>query len=187
LRVISGDKKGQRLVSLKRGKLRPTSDKVKGAIFNVIQSVEGKKVLDLFAGSGALGIEALSRGAEKVVFVENSYASINLVRKNLERFGFKNKTVVIKKEVLKFLKGGRREHFDLILADPPYGKGICQKIIDILAYQSFLNTDGILVIEHHKKEKIEKGLNFILLKQGKYGDTRVSFFCKKSSNYKELL
>jgi len=179
LRIISGDKKGQKLISLKRKKLRPTSDKVKGAIFNILKSVEGKKVLDLFAGSGALGIEALSRGAEEVVFVDNSFASLNIIRKNLERLRFREKGKLVKKDVLRFLRSKKEESFDLILVDPPYAKGICQKILEILAAKKFLNADGILVIEYHKKEKIEKGADFILLQQKRYGDTIVSFFQEK--------
>ena len=180
MRIISGEKKGIRLFSLKKGKIRPTSDKVKGAIFNILSSVEDKMVLDLFAGSGALGIEALSRGAKEVVFVDNSFSSLDLIRKNLEKLGFKDKSKLLKKNVLRFLKGETEGKFDLILADPPYGKGLCQKLLELLAEKDFLNTDGVLVIEHHKKEKIEKLENFILLQEKKYGDTLVSFFRKIS-------
>jgi 16S rRNA (guanine966-N2)-methyltransferase len=198
LRVISGDKKGERLFSLKRRKIRPTSDKVKGAIFNILsyglgfgQSLEGKKVLDLFAGSGALGLEALSRGAEEVVFVDNSSASLILARKNLKKLGFENKGRMVKKEILRFLRSENKiasGGFDLILADPPYGKGLCQKLSEILAEKSFLNADGILVMEHHKKEKIEEKKNFVLLQERKYGDTLISFFKKKPvKDKKELL
>jgi 16S rRNA (guanine966-N2)-methyltransferase len=189
LRVISGDRKGQKLISLKRRKIRPTSDKVKGAIFNILKSVEGYKVLDLFAGSGALGIEALSRGAEEVVFVDDSFSSATLIRKNLGKLGFKDKAKVIKKDVLRFLRGKNEsasDGFNLILADPPYGKGICQIILYMLSEKNFLDPEGIVVIEHHKKEKIEEKKSFILLKQKKYGDTLVSFFKEKSKN-KELL
>ncbi len=189
MRVISGNKKGQKLLSLKRRKIRPTSDKVKGAIFNILGGVGGKKVLDLFAGSGALGIEALSRGAGEVVFVDDSPASVNLIRRNLEKLGFKDKGKVIKRDVLKFL-GSKKEpisnSFDLILADPPYGKGICQLILERLSGKKFLNPEGIVVIEHHKKERTEEGKKLVLLKQRKYGDTLVSFFREKSNN-KELL
>jgi 16S rRNA (guanine966-N2)-methyltransferase len=179
LRIISGERKGTRLFSLKKRKIRPTSDKVKGAIFNILSSVEDKKVLDLFAGSGALGIEALSRGAQEVGFVDDSISSLNLIRKNLEKIGFQDKSRLIKKNVIRFLKSDFEEGFDLILADPPYGKGFCQKLLEILAEKNFLSADGILVIEHHKKEKIEKMENFILLRERKYGDTVVSFFRKK--------
>ena len=179
MRIISGEKKGTRLFSLKKRKIRPTSDKVKGAIFNILSSVEDKKILDLFAGSGALGIEALSRGAEQVVFVDSSFASLDLVRKNLEKLGLKDKGMLLKKDVLRFLKDKFEGRFDLILADPPYGKGLCQKILEILAEKDYLNADGILVIEHHKKEKIEKVENLILLQEKKYGDTVVSFFGKR--------
>jgi 16S rRNA (guanine(966)-N(2))-methyltransferase RsmD len=180
LRIISGEKKGTRLFSLKKRKIRPTSDKVKGAIFNVLVSVEDKKILDLFAGSGALGIEALSRGAEQVVFVDSSFNSLDLVRKNLEKLEFRDKSRLIKKNVLRFLKSESEGRFDLILVDPPYGKGLCQKVLEILSEKEFLNAKGVLVIEHHKKEKIEKVGNFILLQERKYGDTLVSFFRKIS-------
>ena len=180
MRIISGEKKGTRLFSLKKRKIRPTSDKVKGAIFNILSSVEDKMVLDLFAGSGALGIEALSRGAQEVVFVDNSFSSLGLIRKNLEKLGFRVKGRLIKKNVLRFLKGETEGKFDLILADPPYGKGLCQKLLELLAEKDFLIADGVLVIEHHKKEKIEKVENFILLQERKYGDTLVSFFRKIS-------
>lgn len=180
MRIISGEKKGTRLFSLKKRKIRPTSDKVKGAIFNVLVSVEDKKILDLFAGSGALGIEALSRGAEQVVFVDSSFNSLDLVRKNLEKLEFRDKSRLIKKNVLRFLKSESEGRFDLILVDPPYGKGLCQKVLEILSEKEFLNAKGVLVIEHHKKEKIEKVGNFILLQERKYGDTLVSFFRKIS-------
>jgi 16S rRNA (guanine966-N2)-methyltransferase len=180
LRIISGEKKGTRLFSLKKRRIRPTSDKVKGAIFNILSSVEDKKVLDLFAGSGALGIEALSRGAQEAVFVDNSFSSLDLIRKNLEKLGFREKSSLIKKNVLRFLKGEAEGKFDLILADPPYGKGLCQKVLEILAEKDSLIADGVLVIEHHKKEKIEKLGNFISLQEKKYGDTLVSFFRKIS-------
>jgi len=179
LRIISGEKKGTRLFSLRKRRIRPTSDKVKGAIFNILSSVEDKKILDLFAGSGALGIEALSRGAEKVIFVDNSFSSLDLIRKNLEKLGLIDKSGLIKKDAIRFLKTEFEQCFDLILADPPYGKGLCQRLLEILAEKSLLSADGILIIEHHKKEKIEKVGNFILLKERRYGDTVVSFFAKK--------
>lgn len=195
MRVISGEKKGERLFSLKRRKIRPTSDKVKGAIFNILsygsefgQSLEGKRVLDLFAGSGALGLEALSRGAEEVVFVDNSSVSLNLARKNLKKLGFETKGRMVKKEILRFLRSENEitfSGFDLIFADPPYGKGLCQKLLGVLAEKNFLNTEGVLVMEHHKKEKIEEKKNFVLLQERKYGDTLISFFKKKHINDKK--
>ncbi len=180
MRIISGEKKGERLLSLRKRKIRPTSDKVKGAIFNILSSVEGKKVLDLFAGTGALGLEALSRGAEQVIFVDDSSSSLDLIRENLDKLGFKNKGRLIKKSAIRFLKGKSQEKFDLILADPPYGKGLSQKVLQVLTQNDILNPNGVLVIEHHKKEILENGENLILLTERKYGDTAVSFFGKKA-------
>ncbi|HVP35951.1 MAG TPA: 16S rRNA (guanine(966)-N(2))-methyltransferase RsmD [Terriglobales bacterium] len=180
MRIISGEKKGVRLFSLKKRKIRPTSDKVKEAIYNILTSVEDKRVLDLFAGSGALGIEALSRGADEVVFVDDSSSSLNLIRKNLEKLGLIDKSRIVKKDAIRFLKAEFEENFDIIFADPPYGKGFCQKVLEILSGKVILNPDGVLVIEHHKKEKLETVRNLILLKERKYGDTLVSFFRKIS-------
>lgn len=180
MRIISGEKKGEKLLSLRKRKIRPTSDKVKGAIFNILSSVEGKKVLDLFAGSGALGIEALSRGAKEVVFVDNSGSSLDLIRRNSGKLGLEDKSRLVRKEVFRFLRGNFEEQFDLILADPPYGRGLCQKVLDFLAEKEFLSADGVLVIEHHKKEIIAERQNLTLLMERKYGDTVVSFFRKKA-------
>ena len=129
MRVITGTARGRKLLEPKDMSVRPTTDMVKEAIFSIVQfDVPGRRVLDLFAGTGQLGIEALSRGARECVFVDQSAASVALVKKNLEIC--KMQAPVIRADALKFLEGCGK--FDLVLADPPYHAGlydkICQKV-----------------------------------------------------------
>jgi 16S rRNA (guanine966-N2)-methyltransferase len=197
LRIISGQHKGRVLSSVRKAKIRPSSDKVKGSIFNVLKGeVVGKKILDLFAGSGNLGIEALSQGAEFVTFVDSSLQSIKIIKKNLESLNLEKKAKIIGKDCLKVLarfsardarpaKGrgsahGRPEKFGIVFADPPYLCGFAQKVIDSVVRYDLLEKDGILVLEHHKKETFkcpEERLFYIKAKR--FGDTVVSFFLKK--------
>jgi 16S rRNA (guanine966-N2)-methyltransferase len=191
LRIISGEHKGRLLSSINKAKIRPSSDKVKGSIFNVLKDeVIGKKVLDLFAGSGNLGIEALSGGAEFVTFVDSSLQSIKIIKKNLESLNLSKRAEIIGKDCLKVLpklsaKGGSRlagqGKFGIIFADPPYLCDFAQKVIDSVVKYDLLEKDGILVLEHHKKETFkcpEDKLFYVKAKR--FGDTVVSFFIKKS-------
>ncbi|MFQ6033203.1 MAG: 16S rRNA (guanine(966)-N(2))-methyltransferase RsmD [Candidatus Zixiibacteriota bacterium] len=181
LRIISGEHKGRILSSVKKAKIRPSSNKVKGSIFNVLKGeVEGKKVLDLFAGSGNLGIEALSGGAEFVIFVDSSSASIKIIKRNLEELNLSKRSKTINKDCLKVLPR-LQEKFGIVFADPPYLCGFAQKVIDSVVKYDLLEKDGILVLEHHKKETFkhpEEKLLYVKVKR--FGDTTVSFFLKKA-------
>jgi 16S rRNA (guanine966-N2)-methyltransferase len=180
LRIISGEHKGRILSSFKKAKIRPSSDKVKGSIFNVLKDeILGKKVLDLFAGSGNLGIEALSRGAEFVTFVDSSLQSSKIIKKNLESLNLNQKAETIGKDCLKVLPK-LSQKFRIIFADPPYLCDFAQKVIDSVVKYDLLEKDGILILEHHKKETFtysEERLFYVKAKR--FGDTVVSFFLKK--------
>ena len=158
--------------------------------------VRGKKVLDLFAGSGNLGLEALSRGAEFVTFVDSSLQSIKIIKKNLESLNLVKRSETVGKDCLKVLpklsargarpaKGGgsaygRQRKFGIIFADPPYLCDFAQQVIDSVVKYDLLERDGILVLEHHKKETFtypEERLFYVKAKR--FGDTRVSFFLKR--------
>jgi len=180
LRIISGKYKGRILSSVRKAKIRPSSDKVKGSIFNVLKGeVEGKKVLDLFAGSGNLGIEALSCGAEFATFVDSSLQSIKIIKKNLESLSLDKRAKTINKDCLKILPK-LQEKFGIIFADPPYLCGFAQKVIDSVVKYDLLERDGILVLEHHKKEIFEyPEEKLYYIKAKRFGDTVVSFFLKK--------
>lgn len=179
MRIISGTSKGRKLVTPKRYSLRPTSDRVKESLFNILGSeIEGKVVLDLFAGTGNLGIEALSRGAEKVIFVEKGRQALRLIQININQFGLGNRSEILPKDVnraIGILKQ-RGECFDLILMDPPYEKELIQRTLMKLNTHPIYHGDSILVIEHNRREPLPRILEgWNLIRQQKIGDTLLSF------------
>ncbi len=179
MRIISGTSKGRKLVTPKRYSLRPTSDRVKESLFNILASeIEGKVVLDLFAGTGNLGIEALSRGAKRVIFVEKGRQALRLIQTNLNQFGLEDRSEILPKDVnraIGILKQ-RGECFDLILMDPPYEKGLIQRTLMKLNSHQIYHRDSILVIEHDRREPLPHILDgWNLIRQQKIGDTLLSF------------
>jgi len=167
VRIISG-KFGSRVIDCP-GDIRPTADRVKEAMFSALGiDIYGLGVLDLFAGSGALGFEALSRGARSVVFVDNSRSSIQFIKKNSLTLGLSQACIVEYSDVMEFIRKSSIE-YDLVFADPPYNKGLASKTAAEL--YKLIKPDGMAVIEHSPKEPIE--LN--TFKQKKYGDTMLSF------------
>lgn len=178
MRIISGTSRGRRLTTIKGHSLRPTSDRVKESIFNILgEDVEGKIILDLFAGTGNLGIEALSRGAKKAVFVERAREALRTIQNNLLQCGFLNQAEILPKEVSRAIGilEGRGESFDLILMDPPYDQGWVERTILKLNHYPIYHEDSILVIEHSRREPLpEKMGRWVLLKQRKMGDTLIS-------------
>ncbi|MBR5773231.1 MAG: 16S rRNA (guanine(966)-N(2))-methyltransferase RsmD, partial [Clostridia bacterium] len=121
MRVITGTAKGMRLASLEGDEVRPTYDRVKEAIFSIIQfDLEGRRVLDLFAGSGQLGIEALSRGAQNATFVDSNRSAIAVIKENLEKTRLSKSAVVLQTDAVGFIKNYRGVEFDVVLLDPPY-------------------------------------------------------------------
>lgn len=179
MRIISGTSRGRRLSSIRGKNLRPTSDRVKESIFNILgDEIEGKVILDLFAGTGNLGIEALSRGARRVIFVEKGREALKVVRRNLLECGFLDQSDIIPKEVnqaIGFLQK-KGEAFDLILMDPPYEKGWVLKTLDCLISNPIHHESSIMVIEHSRRESLpEKIEGWHVIRQRKFGDTIVSF------------
>jgi len=182
LRVIGGTLKGRKLFSPKGMQLRPTSDRVKEAIFDILQDrFQGRNVLDLFAGTGALGIEALSRGARKAVFVEGRARSRMLLRRNIEACRLEEKAEVLPREVqggIKILEK-KGETFDIIFMDPPYGQGWVQKTLRALSQSAILAPQGLIVAEHSSGEDLPSVPPWERIDRRKYGGTEVSFFRKK--------
>ena len=157
MRIISGTSKGRRLVTQRGRALRPTSDRVKESIFNILgREVEGKTVLDLFAGTGNLGIEALSRGAKKTLFVEKGKQALQLIQRNLSQCGMEGRSEILLKDANRAIGilNQRSEVFDLILMDPPYEKGLIQKTLMKLCSQKIYHEESILVIEHDRREPL---------------------------------
>lgn len=169
MRVITGSARGRRLDTLEGDKItRPTSEKVKEALFSMIQfELEGRRVLDLFAGSGQLGIEALSRGAEFASFVDVNKSAAEVIKSNVERCGFKDRAEVRNTDFMSFISRSR-EKFDIAFIDPPYHTGLLQKAAE--AIPCVMSDYGIIVCEHASDEILpEKTGCFILKKSRSYG------------------
>lgn len=180
MRVIAGTCKGRTLFGPKTSSIRPALDQVKESIFNILFNVERATVLDLFAGTGSVGIEALSRGASSAVFVDQSEEAVRLIEKNLKICGLIERATVFKMPVgtsIRTLskKGGS---FDLIFVDPPYLKKWVRKTLDQLAQSSLLLKTTQVVVEHHPKEPMIPPPGLELTDQRKYGQTIVSFLKK---------
>ncbi len=182
LRVISGRLKGKKLLTLKGLSLRPTSDRVKEAIFDLLQKFPpGGRVLDLFAGTGALGIEALSRGARSAVFVEESASSVEVLRRNLEACRLTDQAEVLIREVAAGLKvlEERRGEFDWIFLDPPYGRGLAGRTLGLLSGSAILSPETLIVAEHSPREGLADIPSLERIDWRKYGGTEISFFRRK--------
>ena len=147
MRVISGSARGRRLKDLQGMDTRPTTDKVKESMFNIIQfDIEGRQVLDVFGGTGQLGIEALSRGAASCVFVDQRREAATLIRENVALCGFGDQTRVVQGEALAFLSSCK-ERFDLIFLDPPYQSGLLEQCLAAIARFDILREHGIILCE----------------------------------------
>ena len=177
MRVITGTARGRRLREPQGMDIRPTTDKVKESIFNIIQfDIEGRRILDLFAGTGQLGIEAASRGAESVTFVDSSKAAIKLVRENLEHCGIKAQ--VHQMDALGFLGTGNK--FDLVFVDPPYdNRQLYDKVLEGIIEFDILSEGGIIVCES-RHEKILPELNGFRRKEYNYGKVRLTVYTKEA-------
>lgn len=159
MRVISGVARGKKLNSQDGIETRPTLDRVKEAIFNILQfNIKDKKILDLFSGSGALAIEALSRGAKEAILCDNSKNAIKIINKNLEETRLKNNARVINCDYIEVLKQLSKEEkkYDIIFLDPPYKSNYVLNSIENIIKLNILENDGIIVVETDDKNKIEE-------------------------------
>lgn len=175
MRVITGTARGRKLVTLEGEDVRPTIERTKEAVFSIIQfEIEGRRVLDLFAGSGQLGIEALSRGAEKAVFIDRNKKAIDVIKQNIKSTGFTEKAVVLNTEASTFVSS-TSEKFHIAFLDPPYGKGILQNTLPLV--EKCMAESGIIICEYPYGESVpEKLEKFVLKKTYKYGKTAVAVY-----------
>lgn len=182
MRITGGQMRGRILAGPKDARIRPTSDQVKEAIFNIIgHDLSGFLVLDLFAGSGSLGLEALSRGSSRVVFVDKAKQSVDLIKKNLAICGFESAGIVLKRDLLKGLSGitlPGKKAFDLVFLDPPYGKNLVQFILKELAKGEILAPMAQIVAESSKNDRTPSypGGHVEMKKNRIYGDTKISLY-----------
>lgn len=186
LRVIAGTHRGRRLRSVKGDKTRPTADRVKEALFNILQNrIYNSRFLDLYSGTGSIAIEALSRGAGQAVLVEEDKAALKVIERNLADLGLESQAVVLGREVagaLLFL-GSKREQFDLIFLDPPYRDGKEEEVLSGLEDNELLAAGGMVIVEHQRKNNLPDRVgNFYKQRVAAYGDTALAFYLKEEKD-----
>ncbi len=177
MRIITGTAKGKRLIAPDGRDVRPTPERVKEGLFSALQfDIEGRRVLDLFAGSGQLGLEALSRGAEKATFVDSSDAAVKIINKNVEIAGFKDKARVARSDYAAFAAASN-ETFDIVFLDPPYLEGLLMPAVK--AVLPLMSDFGMIVCEHPPEVKLEEEVGgFKIYRTYRYGKVLVSVYKK---------
>ena len=184
MRIISGRFKGHRLVSFQADHIRPTTDRVKESVFNILQAYfDGSSVLDLFAGTGNLGIEALSRGAARVQSVESNKKSLSILKENLTKLKIADEVKVHPIDVFQFLKKYQGEAFDIIFIDPPFTQALAHDVMSALAVSNVFNENTWVIIESSDHERLDSEYSQLKrLDQRDFGDKKVSFFRQESSS-----
>lgn len=182
MRIVGGKFKGRQLVTPADQSTRPTSDRVREALFNILVhgiagfELDGARVLDLFAGTGALGFEALSRGARHCQFVDESAEARGLMRTNADNFGVIGQCKIWRRDATDLGPCAPLPKFDLIFADPPYGKGLGGKALISLVQGAWINDGGIVVLEETGKAEVADVAGLGLIDERSYGETKVRFF-----------
>jgi len=179
MRIISGTARGRRLREPAGLDIRPTSDLVKESVFNIIQfDIEGRRVLDLFAGSGQLGLEALSRGAKSVVFIDSMPAAVKLIWENIKRCGFSDSAAVYNRDAIKYLTG--EGAFDLIFIDPPYDTPLAGKALKQIIEFDKLNTNGIIICET-RADSAAPAVSppYFMQKEYRYGRVKITRYVRE--------
>jgi len=181
MRIIGGKYKGRQLAAVIS--IRPTQNKVRKALFDILGDIEGLSFLELCAGSGAVGFEALSRGARELVLVESGRQSLFAIKKNMESLKLESCYIYPKQaeEAITALRKDKRI-FDIIFLDPPYYDGLAKKILQMLGAYDILAPNGFVAIQHFKKDELpEKAGGLELVKESRYGDTMLSLYKKEES------
>jgi len=180
MRIIAGSHKGRRLLSPRTTDVRPTSGRVKEALFSILRDqISGATMLDLFAGTGAIGIEALSRGAARVMFVESHTTSLKLLKTNLDQCGLSKNTEVYPGQSDRFLQHASRNNlvFDIIFADPPYRDDSIGMLLPLLGQSGMILSHTVVILEHPTKHQIPPQVGPLTrIRQYRYGDTSLSLF-----------
>lgn len=174
MRIISGSRRGRKLLGFDGDYIRPTTDRVKESMFNLIQNhLSGAMVFDAFAGTGALGLEALSRGADFVVCTDIDKRSLEIIKKNYDACSFSDRYDIKHAEAADYLKTSDKQ-FDIIFMDPPYNKGLVTPVLRIVSDRNLLKTDGIIVIERDGEDDVFELSGFTVIKERKYGRTIIT-------------
>lgn len=180
MRIVGGEFRGRSLATPRGQSIRPTTDRTREAVFNVLahrfaEKLEGARVLDLFAGTGALGLEALSRGASFCLFVEESAEGRGLIRTNVEAFGLQGRTKIFRRDATGLGDAGTIAPFGLVFADPPYGKGLGEAALRSAHKGGWLQQGALCVVEEAASAHFSPGEEFSVLDDRGYGDTVIRF------------
>jgi len=186
MRVITGTARGRRLKELEGMDTRPTTDRVKEGLFSAIQfEIEGRRILDLFGGTGQLGIECLSRGAASAVFVDERADAVKLIRDNLKTTDLTDRARVVQGESLAFLRSCR-EKFDVVFVDPPYGTGLLEKAMECLTTFDILAPHGIIAAEHPINNPPPlPAAPYVLRRTYRYGKIGLSIYYRSTNEKNE--
>lgn len=179
MRIIAGKHRGRQLASPKDDAIRPTTDRVRESLFSIIGNLHDAVVIDGFAGTGALGCEALSRGARKVWFFDPSRAAVELVRSNLEMIGEQDAAVVVQSRFAAALDRVD-EDIDIVFLDPPYGSPEPAAALDALALSSRVRARALVILEQDKADEVPQNHAFEIEDQRVYGTTRITFYAPVS-------
>lgn len=181
MRVVGGTLRGRQLAAPEHAGLRPTSDRVRESVFNILAHgidgprLDGSRVIDLFAGTGALGIEALSRGARYALFIDDGIESRALIRRNLEAFGLNGVTKIWRRDACDLGPAGNIQPFDVAFLDPPYGQGLGERALVSLAAGAWLAPGALAIVEERAGVEVPLHTGFELLEKRAWGDTEVRF------------
>lgn len=183
MRIIGGIARGTKLYTLEGENTRPTLDRVKESLFNIIQGkVQESVFLDLFSGSGAIGLEAVSRGAKKTILCDNSKDAIRIINKNVEKTHMQDRVELYNTSFSELLENRIKFKIDIVYIDPPYKTDYIYKSLKILEQKDILNKDNLIILETDEKERILKeieGINFKIVDQRKYGRANLIFLNKE--------
>mgnify|MGYP001355634484 CR=1 FL=1 len=180
MRIVGGTFRGRPLATPRSEAIRPTSDRTREAVFNVIahnwpERLEGARVLDLFSGTGALGLEALSRGAAHCLFIEESAEGRGLIRTNVEAFGLQGRAKIFRRDATRLGDVGTIAPFALVFADPPYGKGLAERALESALAGGWLKSGALAVVEEAAATPFQPPQGLSLLERRDWGDTSVTF------------
>ncbi len=182
MRVITGIAKGKKLKALKSNRVRPTSDRIKEAIFSIIgDDIIDSIFIDCYAGTGSIGIEAISRGARKCYFLENHFESIKLIKENLNHTKLTRKGIILSKNVYNGLKeiSSIGDKADIIFMDPPYAKDYLKPTLESIVNYDILHKEGYIILEHSKNEILNDQKGLEKYREKIYGNTVLSFYKKE--------
>lgn len=181
VRIVGGEFRGRVIAAPKGQSIRPTTDRTRESLFNILahsypEAIDGTRVLDLFAGTGALGFEAMSRGARHVTFVEQGVEGRGLIQTTLDAFGLLGRAKVLRRDATKLGPAGTIAPFDLLFADPPYGKGLGDRALASAASGGWLVPGALALLEERADVEPDPGPAFLLLEERLFGDTRIWFY-----------